>query len=92
MIGDELRQRIVKLGLTYTDAAPLLGLSGRGLHHQMRGERPVTKQTEMLLERIELIVELTRDMSPEEKCGVVERAMRKFEHRELARQTLGRRK
>jgi hypothetical protein len=53
MTGNDLRERIDKLGLYYTQAAPLLGLSLAGLNHQMRGERPVTRQTEMLLERLE---------------------------------------
>ena len=53
MTGNELRQRIDRLGLHYTEAAPRLGLSLSGLNHQMRGERGVTRQTEMLLERIE---------------------------------------
>jgi transcriptional regulator with XRE-family HTH domain len=53
MTGKELRRRITGLGLTYTEAAGLLGLSLSGLNHQMRGERPVTRQTEMLLERLE---------------------------------------
>jgi hypothetical protein len=53
MTGNELRHRIARLGLLYTEAAGLLGLSHAGLHHQMRGERPVTLQTEMLLEVLE---------------------------------------
>jgi hypothetical protein len=53
MTGDQLRRRINKLGLHYTEAAGLLGLSLAGLHHQMRGERGVTRQTELLLEQLE---------------------------------------
>lgn len=53
MTGDELRRQIDRLGLYYTDAAELLGLSLSGLHHQMRGERPVTRQTELLLKQLE---------------------------------------
>jgi hypothetical protein len=53
MTGNELRQRIDQLGLYYTEAARLLGLTMGGLHHQMRGERAVTRQTELLLERLE---------------------------------------
>jgi hypothetical protein len=53
MTGNELRARIDRLGLTYTEAAPLLGLAYGGLHHQMRGERAVTRQTELLLEQLE---------------------------------------
>jgi hypothetical protein len=51
--GKELRERIDRLRLTYREAARLLGLTYGGLHHQMRGERPVTSQTELLLERLE---------------------------------------
>ena len=53
MTGKELRERIDRLGLTYREAARLLGLTYGGLHHQMRGERPVTLQTALLLEQIE---------------------------------------
>jgi hypothetical protein len=53
MTGDELRHRIDQLGLYYTQAAKLLGLSLSGLHHQMRGDRPVSAQTVLLLERLE---------------------------------------
>jgi plasmid maintenance system antidote protein VapI len=53
MTGEELRRRIARLHLSYTEAAQALGLSYAGLHHQMRGERPVTRQTEMLLEQLE---------------------------------------
>ena len=48
-----MRQRIDRLGLHYTEAAGLLGLSLSGLHHQMRGLRGVTRQTEIILERLE---------------------------------------
>jgi hypothetical protein len=53
MDGNDLRARIDKLGLTYRAAAPRLGLSLSGLHHQMRGEAKVTRRTEMLLEQLE---------------------------------------
>jgi hypothetical protein len=53
MTGTELRERIDKLGLTYGDAAERLGLSLAGLNHQMRGVRPVGRQTELLLECVE---------------------------------------
>jgi hypothetical protein len=49
MTGEELRRRIDRLGLSYTAAAPKLGLSLSGLHHQMRGERVVSRQTALLL-------------------------------------------
>jgi hypothetical protein len=53
MTGNELRERIDKLGLTYGEAAELLGLSLAGLNHQMRGVRPVGRQTELLLKCVE---------------------------------------
>ncbi len=53
MIGNQLRERIDRLGMTYREAARLLGLTYGGLHHQLRGDRAVTRQTELLLERIE---------------------------------------
>jgi hypothetical protein len=53
MTGNELRERIDRLGLRYTEAARQLGLSTMGLHHQMRGERAVSRQTELLLEQLE---------------------------------------
>jgi len=51
--GPELRARIDKLGLTYTAAAPLLGLTLDGLRKQMRGDRAVGRQTEIILDQIE---------------------------------------
>jgi hypothetical protein len=54
MHGSELRRRLKRLGLKYTEAAPSLGLSIDGLHHQMRGYRPVSRRTELLLEQLEL--------------------------------------
>jgi len=54
MTGEELRTRIERLGLTYVEAAQRIGLSHAGLQHQMRGERPVGRQTEMLLEWLEM--------------------------------------
>jgi hypothetical protein len=51
--GPELRARIDKLGLTYTAAAEALGLTMDGLHKQMRGARCVSRQTEIILERLE---------------------------------------
>jgi hypothetical protein len=53
MTGNDLRQHIDRLGLTYTEAAQRLGLSLSGLNHQMRGERPVSRQTEIVLEQLE---------------------------------------
>jgi hypothetical protein len=53
MTGDELRERIGRLGKTYVETASRLGLTPGALHHQMRGERRVSKQTELLLEWLE---------------------------------------
>jgi hypothetical protein len=53
MTSTELRERIDRLGLTYIEAARLLGLSRAGLNHQMRGVHPVSRQTEIVLERLE---------------------------------------
>ena len=49
MTGTELRRRIDRLGFSYTAVAPKLGLSLSGLNHQMRGTRPVSRQTALLL-------------------------------------------
>ena len=51
--GDELRTRIDRLGLRYNEAAMRLGLTIKGLQKQMRGERRVSRQTEMLLGYVE---------------------------------------
>jgi hypothetical protein len=53
MDGAELRRRLDRLGDPYIRLAPRLGLSATGLHKQMRGERPVSRQTALLLERLE---------------------------------------
>jgi hypothetical protein len=53
MTGDELRARIQKLGVSYTRAAELLGLSRPGLYHQLRGETPVSRRTVLLLAVLE---------------------------------------
>ena len=53
MDGVELRQRLDRLRRPYTRLAPLLGLSVDGLHHQMRGHRRVSRQTELLLDNLE---------------------------------------
>lgn len=44
-----MRTRLDRLGLTYRAAAVKLGLSVPGLHHQMRGDCRVSRQTEMTL-------------------------------------------
>jgi hypothetical protein len=53
MTGSDLRRRLNQLGLSYSEAAQLLGLSLPGLNHQMRDVHPITRQTELLLERLE---------------------------------------
>jgi hypothetical protein len=67
MTGDELRERIKRLGLSYRAAAPLLGLSLSGLHHNLRGERNVTRRTELLLERLE--AEIAPEVTGEKKAS-----------------------
>jgi hypothetical protein len=53
MEGAELRHRLDQLRRPYTQLAPLLGLSPSGLHKQMNGQAPVSRQTEILLEQLE---------------------------------------
>jgi hypothetical protein len=53
MLGKELKRRLDRLALPRKEAAGRLGLSEQGLYHQMRGDRPVTRQTELLLEGLE---------------------------------------
>jgi hypothetical protein len=62
MTGEELRERIQRLGLSYRAAAPRLGLSLSGLHHNLRNERPIGRQTEIILEVLER--EQTGDQRP----------------------------
>jgi transcriptional regulator with XRE-family HTH domain len=51
--GEELRRRIDRLGLTYSEAARRLGLTVDGLQKQMRGVRRIGRQTEIILGYIE---------------------------------------
>ena len=60
MTGEELRARIAALGFTYREAAEYLGLTLDGLNKQMRGVRPVGRQTELLLGYVEEAVERAR--------------------------------
>ena len=53
MSGEELRARLKRLGRSFKALAPLLGLSPDGLHKQMNGSRAVSRQTELLVERLE---------------------------------------
>jgi hypothetical protein len=49
----EFRERLDRLGLTRKEAADHLGLSLQGLFHQLRGDRAVSRQSELLLEQLE---------------------------------------
>jgi hypothetical protein len=53
VLGSELKARLDRLPITRREAAAALGLTLRGLHHQMSGERPVSRQTQLLLEVLE---------------------------------------
>jgi hypothetical protein len=53
MDGIELRRRVDRFGQPYIKLAPRLGLSIYGLRKQMNGQRPVTRQTEIILETLE---------------------------------------
>lgn len=53
MTADELRTRLGKLRMSNRQAAAALGLSPAGLHHQLHGHRPVSRQTELLLQGLE---------------------------------------
>ena len=53
MTGAELRARIQRLGLSYRAAAPRLGLSLSGLHHNLRDETAISRQTEIILNVLE---------------------------------------
>jgi hypothetical protein len=62
--GIELRSRIDRLRVTYTAAAPLFGLTPDGLHKQMTGRRPVSRQTEIIIDLIEENGRLRRQAKP----------------------------
>ena len=53
MKATEFRERLDRLGLSRKNAADRLGLSLQGLFHQLRGDRAVSRQTELLLEQLE---------------------------------------
>lgn len=53
MSGEEFRARLKRLRSSFSALAPLLGLSPDGLHEQMNGSRSVSRQTELLVERLE---------------------------------------
>jgi hypothetical protein len=53
LTATEFRARLDRLGLPRQEAADRLGLSLNGLFHQMRGDRPVSRQTELLLGHLE---------------------------------------
>ena len=48
--GERLRARIDRLGLSYAEAARRLGLTADGLQKKMRGDRPIGRQTEIILD------------------------------------------
>src|SRR4051794_41166900 len=49
MTGKELRAAILAFSWTIGEAAPALALSPSGLQHQLRGVRPVSRQTALLI-------------------------------------------
>jgi transcriptional regulator with XRE-family HTH domain len=51
--GEELRERVKRLGMTYARAAERLGLSLDGLNKQMRGDHRVSRQTAIILDCLE---------------------------------------
>ena len=51
--GERLRARIGRLGLSYAEAARRLGLTPDGLQKKMRGDRPIGRQTEIILDLME---------------------------------------
>ena len=53
MLSPELHERVHALELPLDRVAPLLGLSVSGLLKQMSGQRPVTRQTELLIAYVE---------------------------------------
>jgi predicted transcriptional regulator len=53
MDAAEFHERLARLGFKQHEAANKLGLSPAGLSRQLRGHRPVSRQTEMLLEGLE---------------------------------------
>jgi hypothetical protein len=53
MNAADFRERLDRLGLTRKEAADRLGLSLQGLFHQLRGDRAVSRQTQLLLKRLE---------------------------------------
>ena len=60
MTGAQLRARIERLGLSQAAMAERLGLSLNGLVKQLRGERRVSRQTEIILDQIEELLRLRR--------------------------------
>ena len=52
----EFRKRVDRLEMPRNEVAARLGLSVPGLNHQLYGIRPVSQQTELLLEHLEMAV------------------------------------
>ena len=53
--GERLRARIGRLGLSYAEAARRLGLTPDGLQKKMRGDRPIGRQTEIILDLMDAL-------------------------------------
>ena len=53
--GERLRARIDRLGLSYAEAARRLGLTADGLQKKMRGDRPIGRQTEIILDLMDAL-------------------------------------
>jgi hypothetical protein len=53
MLAPDFKRRLGRLGLPRREAAAALGLSLDGLFHQLRGDRPISRQTELLLDCLE---------------------------------------
>jgi hypothetical protein len=53
MTGNELRDHIQGLKLTFSEAAKRLGLSRSALYKQMTGDHRVSRQTEFLIGALE---------------------------------------
>ena len=81
--GDELRHHVDCWGVTYDTAAKRLGLTLDGLQKQMRGERAVSRQTEIILSLIEELQRL--QTSPRQgDLPLGSKVMRRRRERDLA--------
>jgi hypothetical protein len=64
--GERLRARIDRLGLSYAEAARRLGLTADGLQKKMRGDRPIGRQTEIILDLMNELRRLQSSRRPVE--------------------------